>query len=50
MALRVVDWDLCMMTMLDLLAQPDIRTRGGEICGQAVESGTKHAFTLMTKY
>ena len=22
MALRILDWDLCMMTMLDLLAQP----------------------------
>ena len=24
MALRILDWDLCMMTMLDLLAQPHI--------------------------
>jgi hypothetical protein len=22
MALRILDWDLCMMTLLDLLAQP----------------------------
>ena len=24
MALRILDWDLCMMTLLDLLAQPRI--------------------------
>ena len=24
MALRILDWDLCMMSMLDLLAQPHI--------------------------
>jgi hypothetical protein len=40
-----------MMTVLDLPEQPTIRrTCGDEICRQAVECDTKHAFTLMTKY
>jgi len=51
MALRILDWDLCVMTMLDLLAQRHIRrTCGDEICRQAVECDTKLASTLMTKY
>jgi hypothetical protein len=50
MALRVLDWDLCIITMLDVLAQAHIRTCGEEICRQAVECDTKHASTLMIKY